>query len=693
MPRWIGLLILAFTTGLLGPTAGLAADSLMRFTPQNIDHSVDACEDFYQYACGGWLQTNPRPADAPGWSGWDVLEQRNTAVILDILEKSKAPVTKRSTARRVLGDYYAACMNEAGIEARGLRPVQEELGRIERLTGKSEIAAELARLHRMLFLVVEGGIYPSWVDPGSREALFGLYPAQDFHDSRRMIVFIDQGGLGLADRNYYLNDDDTTRSIRSRYASHLTNLFSLADSSPAPAAFAERVLKIEAKLARSWMENATRIDPNNVYHAYSLTDLQKLTPTFAWPRYFAELGIRPPARFVVSNPGFLAEVDALLKSVSLEDWKLYLRSQLLSTAAPLLGRRLADEDFEFRGRVLQGVDQPSPRSTRCRPAVDRDLPDALGQEFVKAISRPNDRHRVAAIADALLAAMREEILTSNWLDEATRKEALAKIKVLHVRIGYPERWHDYAALKIGRTSWADNAFAASTDQFTRSLGRIGGAPDLDEWFMTPTTVDAYANPRQLAVSVPAAIIGPPGFDPDDDDPLNYGGIGSLIGHEITHFFDTVGRHYDHEGNLVDWWTPKDAEAFGERAMCISRQYSQELVSDDVRANGEQTSSEDMADAGGLRIALLALSASMTSRHLDDPMIDGFSASQRLLLGYATSSCTHSTPAALRDAVSGDRHSAPKLRVNGVISDMPEVQRAFSCKKGQAMVHEPMCRVW
>jgi putative endopeptidase len=692
MPSWARIAILIVSMGLL-PLNGPAADSLLRFSPKNLDQSIDACEDFYQYTCGGWLQANRRPADAAWWGGEDVLEQHNTAVLREILERARKPDPKRSATQRVLGDYYAACMDEDAIEARGLGPINEELSRIARLKNKIEIAAEVARLHRMLFLIVQGGIFPSWVDPGSRETLFGLYPAQDAHDSKRVIVFVDQGGLGMGNRNYYLNDDEATRSTRNSYVSHVQRLLALAAGAPVPRQSAERILEIETMLARSWAENATRINPNNVYHAYSLLEIQGLTPTFAWPRYFSTLGIAPPSHYVVSNPAFLQEVERLLQVISLRDWQLYLRSQLLAAAAPLLNKDFVDEDFDFGGKVMQGIERPSSRSVRCRRAVDRDLPDALGREFVNAAFLPEDRRRVAAIADVLQAAMREDLLTSDWLDGATRGEALAKIKMLRSRIGYPARWHDYSGLKIGRRSWAKNAFAASSDRVNRSLGQIGHPPDLNVWFMTPTTIDAYANPRQLTITVPAAIIGPPNFDPESDDPLNFGGIGATIGHEITHSFDTVGRHYDHNGNLADWWTPKSAEAFAERAQCISKQYSEFVAVDDVKLNGEQTSSENIADAGGLRIALMALRRVLADRQGPDPMIDGFSALQRLFLGYGTSFCTHITPEALRDAVSGDRHSPVKYRVNGVVSNMREFREAFSCKKGQAMVHEPTCRVW
>ena len=546
----------------------------------------------------------------------------------------------------------------------------------------------------MLFLIVQGGIFPRGTEePASLEALFGLYPAQDAHDSKRVIVFVDQGGLGMGNRSYYLNDDEATRSTRSSYVSHVQRLLALAARAPGSRQSAERRLEIETMLARSWAENATRINPNNVYHAYSLQELQKLTPTFAWPQYFATLGIAPPSHYVVSNPAFLQEVERLLQVISLHDWQLYLRSQLLAAAAPLLNKDFADEDFDFSGKVLQGIERPSPRSVRCRNAVDRDLPDALGQEFVNAAFRPEDRLRVATMADMLQAAMREELLTSDWLDSATRGRPLRRSRFCGresgIRSGGTTTPDSPSVAPDGRTVPPPRPVRISS---TRRLRRIGGPPDLNEWSMTPMTIDAYANPRQLIITVPAAVIGPPNFDPQSDDPLNFGGIGALMGHEITHFFDTMGRHYDHHGNLVDWWTPKDTRAFAERAQCISNQYSEFVAVDDERVNGEQTSSENIADAGGLRIALIAL-RQVLDRQGPDPMIDGFSAVQRLFLGYGTFYCAHTTPEALRDVVSGDRHSPVKYRVNGVVSNMREFREAFSCKKGQAMVHEPVCRVW
>jgi putative endopeptidase len=660
---------------------------LARFSPANIDKNADPCEDFYQYACGGWFAANPRPADKPMWGPWDVLVGRNEAVLREIAERARNPVPTRSNDQRLIGDYYAACMDES----QSRQAIAPAVAQIDALQKKSDIAAEVATLHRSLYLALRNK-FPSTITPGSHEPLFGFFPLEDYRDPTRVIAFVDQGGLGMGDRDYYLATDRTTREVRKAYLTYIGKVLSLAAGKRVPKQEPQRVLAMETALARAWMEAPKRIDPNNVYHAMSLEELEALAPSFAWSDYLKGVGAAPSPRYAVTNPRYLQEVEHLLASATLDDWKLYLRWQLLNAMAPMLDEPFARASFEFNGKVLIGLEQQEPRSRTCVRALDRDLGDALGTEFIKATLRISDMPRMEAIATAVKAALRQNIATSGWLGEFTRREALAKADAMRMRIGYAEKTRDYSSLKISRHGWANNAFLASDYEFSHLMRQIGSPPDTNDWWISAASADGYNNPRQVTISLPAGILQPPLFDADADDAINYGGLGALLGHELTHNFDTVGRYYDHRGVLRDWWSAEDAHNFKTRADCTVAQYSSYVVIDGLKINGELTASENIADAGGLRIALQAFNA---AKHQADSarMAPGqFTPAQKFFLAYATGWCGNSTPAYLRSGLS-DRHSPEKFRVNGVVSNLPEFQQAFACRKGQAMVHEPRCRVW
>lgn len=441
------------------------------------------------------------------------------------------------------------------------------------------------------------------------------------------------------------------------------------------------------------MTAESRVDRPRLNNTMSLAQLEQLMPTFAWRDYLATAEVPSSPHYLITHPDFFRTVQHLLETVSLDDWKLYLRWQLLHATAPMLSSAFENEHFDFNRRILYGIGQPRPRETTCLRALDRDLPDALGQTFVAAVLQSDDKRQVSTMAPPILAAMKQAILASDWITEATRREALAKIDRAGVRLGYPERWRDYSDLPIGRRGWAANAFQASARELATQLARVGGRPDRNEWFMSPTTMDAYNNPRQNTISIPAAMLAPPLFDRDADAAVNFGAIGSLIAHEIAHGFDSFGRHYDRSGNMRNWWTAADASNFTARVRCLSEQYSQYVVVENVKLNGELTAAENTADAVGLRLAFNAFRATQSGLQRAGSKGDAFTPEQRFFLSYGLTWCENAAPAALRGFASGNSHATPKFRVNGVVANMPEFAQAFSCRNGQAMVHEPVCRVW
>ncbi len=691
--RWTVALLALCLSG--GPGGSPRADAVDRrgIDPASLDTAADPCVDFYQYACGPWMKSHPIPADRGAWGRGSELEERNLAVLRDLLEKAAAPDPGRTPVSRMIGDFYASCMDEPGIEARGLEPLRPELERIAAIRSKKALPAAIARLH------AQGINLPLAREYTATSLLFRFGSEQDAKDATSVIAVVDQGGLGLPDRDYYFKDDASSAETRDRYRDHVTRMFVLlGDTQESAAAAAKRVVAIETALARVSLEKVKRRDPENVYHKMTRGDLKTLAPGLEWKGYFAAVGAPPAQDLNVAVPDFFKGVDALLKSAALDDWKDYLRWSLARSSVPFLGQPFTAAGFEFYGRTLGGAREISPRWKRCASLTDTLLGEALGQAYVERTFGAEGKERTLKMVAALEKALRRDIETLPWMTEVTKKQALAKLAGIRNKIGYPDVWRDYRSVRIARDDFAGNVGRARAFEVARRLGKIGKPVDRGEWLMTPPTVNAYYDAQLNDINFPAGILQPPYYDNGADDAVNFGGIGSVIGHELTHGFDDEGRKFDPRGNLSDWWTDRDAAEFEKRAACLADEYSAFVAVGDVKLNGRLTLGENTADNGGLRIALMALQDTLAADPAPPgagapPPAGGFTPEQRLFIANAQAWCANYTDEAARLRAQTNEHSLPKFRVNGVVSNMPEFQKAFSCPAGSPMVRQEACRVW
>jgi putative endopeptidase len=646
--------------------------------PASMDRGADPCVDFYQYSCGGWIKANPIPADQASWSVYGKLGQDNQRYLWGILDElATKQAAARNRTQQQLGDYFAACMDEGTVERRGARALAPYLGRIAAMKSKRELPAVLGALH---------------LAPTDSGLFFGFTSNQDFGDSARVIAWAEPGGLGLPDRDYYVKDDERSKDIRSKYLAHVERVFRLLGEDEARArASAASVMAFETALAKRSFTRVERRDPQRLFNVVDAKGLQALTPGFDWRTYQRALGLKPLDTFNVSEPEFYRELARLVEATSLADIQAYMRWHVARAFSPLLSRAFVEADFGFYGKALRGVPELKPRWKRCVALVDRDLGEALGQEFVRRTFGPKVKEDVLRMTRRIERAMEDDIKSLDWMTPATKERALEKLHAVVNKIGYPDKWRDYSAVTIRRGDFLGNVERATRFETRRVLGKIGKPVDRAEWYMTPPTVNAYYNAQTNDINFAAGILQPPLYDPKMDAAPNYGNTGTTIGHELTHGFDDEGRQYDARGNLRDWWTPEDAKAFTERTECIANQYAQYTVVDDIKINSKLTLGEDVADLGGLMLAWIAWKAEVAGIKLEPR--DGLAPEQRFFVGYAQWACENQRPEDQRLRAITDPHSPGKWRVNGLVVNMPQFAEAFSCKPGAPMAPEKRCRVW
>jgi putative endopeptidase len=641
----------------------------------SLDRSVDPCVDFYKFSCGGWQKKNPIPADQSGWSVYAKLGNENQQFLWGILE-ADAKATNRTPVQQKVGDYFASCMNTTAIDSLGMKPVEPVLARIDALKTRPELIAAISRLHH----AYAGSFF------------FGSGTGQDSLDSTLVIVQLGAGGLGLPDRDYYLKTDPKSVKLREQYVAYIQKLLTLSGESVEQAkADADATLRIETVLAKASLTRVQRRDPHSTYHMMTIAELSQITPAFDWPHYFEEQGAPGITKLNVSQPEFMKAVQAELTTEPVEALRAYLRFHFLTAAAPYLSHPFEQADFDFYSTTLRGVPSMPPRWKTCTRAVDRNLGEALGQEFVKRTFTADTKAKTQLMTEQIETAMQHEIENLDWMSPETKQEALRKLHVIRNKIGYPDHWRDYTALEVKPDDYIGNASRAYRFEDARRWGKLGKPVDLNEWGMTPPTVNAYFSPRMNDINFPAGVLQPPLYDPKLDDAPNYGNTGATIGHELTHAFDDEGRQFDSKANLRDWWTPADAKGFEDRINCIRDQYAGYIIVDDIHINSKLTSGEDVADVGGTLLAYIAWKKQTEGQKLASA--EGFTPDQRFFVGMAQWACENERPENLRVNAVTNPHSPGFARINGVVSNMPDFQHAFSCKAGQPMVHAPTCKVW
>jgi endothelin-converting enzyme/putative endopeptidase len=652
-----------------------SAQKFTGFDPTSIDRTADPCVNFYQYACGGWIAANPIPADQSRWGRFSALAERNRTVLQNILESASAEKPTRSAVDREIGDFYAACMDMNAINAHGTAPLKDDLDRIYAMRDKNAITDVVARLYRT-------GSTP----------FFSFTSSQDAKDATQVIADLDQGGIGLPDRDYYLRTDEKSADLRKKYVAHVAKMFQLLGNSPDVASKkADAVMAFETALAKGSLDVVSRRDPNKVYHKMSVKELTSLGPTFDWAKFFEASGAPPIESLNVDFPPFIRAMESLLVQTSLDDIKTYLAWHLVHDSSIVLPMTFQQETFDFFGKTLNGAKEMRPRWKRCVDLTDGQLPDALGQKFIEKTLGDEGKRRTQQMVAEIEKAMGKDLESLDWMTLKTKQQAQIKLHAVMNKIGGKQVWIDYSKVKVSRDDPYGNKNRTDEFEIERRLAKIGKPVDKSDWDMSPPTVNAYYNPQENDINFPAGILQPPFWDNKMDDAVNYGAIGAVIGHELTHGFDDQGRQFDAEGNLRDWWTEQDAKAFEQRAQCIVKEYSSFVAVDDLHVNGELTLGENTADNGGLRIAFMALMDSLNGKH--PAKRDGYTTEQRFFLGFGQIWCEHETDESKRLLVQVDPHSPPEFRVNGTVSNMPEFQKAFACKVGQPMVRYPACRVW
>ncbi len=647
------------------------------FDKSAIDATADPCQDFYKYACGNYSKLHPIPSDLPSFDQFTNLYEFNLQALHGLLEKVKSTsgVAAGATEQK-LGDYYASCMDTDAIEKKGLAPIQPELDRIAAIQSKDELATEIAHLQR-----IQVGAF---LDFGEQ---------QDFKDATQQIAYIDQGGLGLPEKDYYLRTDAKTEEQRKQYVQHLTNVLKLLGEPDAQAAKdAQSVMKLETELAKSSVGVVDRRDPENVYHITPVASFAATAPILKFTSFVQQVGAPPLTEINVVSPGFFKNLTNTIDATDLGTIKNYLRLKVVDSEAMRLPKAFDDEHFDFYGRKLEGTPEQQLRWKRCVSATDGSLGELLGQLYVKEYFSPDQREKTQQMVKQIEASMDRDLDTLAWMSPATRTKAKEKLRMVANKIGYPNKWRDYSKLEIAPGDARGNSLRSRSFELDYALAKIGKPVNRDEWGMSPPTVNAYYDPSMNDINFPAGILQPAFYDKDASAATNYGHIGAIVGHELTHGFDDEGRKFDGKGNLSDWWTAEDAKQFEQKTDCLVNEYDGFVAVDDLHVNGKLTLGENTADNGGARLAWMALMARASG--MDEAQkVDGYTPAQQFFLGWAQNYCSTDRPELVRMEVQTDPHSPDPIRANGVVVNMPEFGAAFSCKKGAPMYPVKSCRVW
>ena len=642
-----------------------------------MDKSVMACDNFYQYSNGGWLKKTEIPAAFGSWGAGAMLREKNNETLRQILEAS-ARDTKaaKGSSEQLIGDFFATCMDEAAIESAGAKPLDPYFKQIDALKSPGELAGLMGRLNRV---------------PANMVFSYFVYP--DFKNSSNNIAYVYQSGLSLPNRDYYTKTDDASKVLRDKFVAHVARMFELLGETPEKAkANSEIIMKFENRLANASKTPVEMRDPNANYNKMTLAEASTMAPDFDWKTYIREMGSPAVTEVNVGQLEFVKNFNRMIKDVPIDEWKVYLRWQMLTAGAPYLSKKFADENFAFFRQTLSGVKEQSPRWRLCAVWTDGQLGEALGQEYVKKNFPPDAKKRMNDLIDNLFAAYRERIQKLDWMSNSTKQQALAKLGSFQRKIGYPDVLRGYAGLTVDRRSFLGNVYRATEFTVVRDLQDIGQKVDKTRWGMSAPTVDAYYNPTFNEIAFPAGILQPPFFDKNADDAVNYGRIGAIIGHEITHGFDDQGSQFDADGNLKMWWTPEDRKLFEERSDCVVKQFNGYEVDKDLFINGKLTLGENIADLGGIIIAYNAFQRSMAGKPRP-ANIDGLTPEQRFFIAFGQAWLRKSQPETIRLLVQSDPHSVPDWRAMGPLSNMPEFAQAFGCKTGDRMVRENRCQVW
>ena len=646
------------------------------FDLRSMDKTVDPCVDFYHYACGGWQKNNPLPADQVSWDVTSKMYEENLVFLRGLLEEA-ARAKQRDEVTREIGDFYGACMSEPVANRRGVAAILPELKAISEIRNQRDLAPLVAHLQLEF--------------PGN-PIIFGSGSRTDPDDSNRKIAGISQGGLGLPDRDYYSSADPKSQEIRERYLRHVQKVFELMGSRPAVAKTqAATVMRIERSLAQASLTQTERRDPYKSRNKMTVAALSALAPNFQWPEYFRALGAPPFETVNVGAPAFFKEVSALLATESIESWKVYLRFHVGNSFAPYLSAPFVQENFNFYRSYLRGATAMQPRWKRCVQSTDDNLGEALGQAYVRKMFPPELKTSTLEMVRRIEDAMEQRIQELAWMSPETKQQALVKLHAIRNRVGYPDKWRDYRSVTIQPDDFVADMRSAVVSAGHRDLDKIGQPVDRDEWPFTPPTVNAGYTAQVNAITFPAGVLQPPLYDPRMDEAPNYGDTGSNVGHELTHGFDDLGRQFDANGNLRDWWTKSDAAKFKERTGCLEDQYSQYVVVGDVHVNGKLTLGENIADLGGSILAYSAWQGAIRDKPLGS--MDGFTPDQRFFIGFAQWACSNDREEDLRGRAISDPHAPAQYRINGVVVNMPEFAKAFQCKEGSAMAPVKRCAVW